>query len=159
MLLFLTFEPQHDKTSKMAVRPAKTQISLGIFPVWSESSLSAWGKLGSLSTQGRLWSDWADTRADLSLRWAHTHFVGFVCHGSFVFCSGLVQPRDWKGSPYYLMYMQQTQCQTLRKLYRISSQHSNVTSCYIHHKNCKEVSIFCCNYSKIWIMWFYHIIE
>ena len=29
------------------VRPAKTQISLGIRPVWSESSLSAWRKLGS----------------------------------------------------------------------------------------------------------------
>ena len=24
------------------------------------------------------WSDWADTQADLSLRWAHTHFVGLV---------------------------------------------------------------------------------
>ena len=34
----------------MAVRPAKTQISLGIRPVWSESSLSAWRKLGSLAT-------------------------------------------------------------------------------------------------------------
>ena len=22
--------------------------------------------------------DWADAQADLSLRWAHTHFVGFV---------------------------------------------------------------------------------
>ena len=31
-------EPQHDKTNKMSVRPAKTQISLGIRPVWSESS-------------------------------------------------------------------------------------------------------------------------
>ena len=34
----------------MSVRPAKTQISLGIHPVWSESSLSAWRKLGSLAT-------------------------------------------------------------------------------------------------------------
>ena len=31
-----------------------------------------------LSAQRRLWSDWADAQADLSLRWAHTHFVGFV---------------------------------------------------------------------------------
>ena len=30
--------------------PVKTQISLGIRPVWSESSLSAWRKLGSLAT-------------------------------------------------------------------------------------------------------------
>ena len=28
-----TSEPQHDKTNKMSVRPAKTQISLGIRPV------------------------------------------------------------------------------------------------------------------------------
>ena len=27
-------EPPHDKTNKMSVRPAKTQISLGIRPVW-----------------------------------------------------------------------------------------------------------------------------
>ena len=24
------------------------------------------------------WSDWADAQGDLSLRWAHSHFVGFV---------------------------------------------------------------------------------
>ena len=30
----------------MSVRPAKTQISLGIRPVWSESSLSAWRNIG-----------------------------------------------------------------------------------------------------------------
>ena len=32
------------------VRPAKTQISLGICPVWSESSLSAWRNIKSLAT-------------------------------------------------------------------------------------------------------------
>ena len=35
------YEPPCDKTNKMSVRPAKTQISLGIHPVWSESSLCA----------------------------------------------------------------------------------------------------------------------
>ena len=29
----LIFEPPHDKTNKMSVRPAKSQISLGINPV------------------------------------------------------------------------------------------------------------------------------
>ena len=43
------YEPRHDKTNKLSVRPAKTQISLGIRPVWSESSLSAWRQLGSLA--------------------------------------------------------------------------------------------------------------
>ena len=46
-------EPPRDKTNNVAVRPAKTQISLGIRPVWSESSLSAWRKLGLLATYER----------------------------------------------------------------------------------------------------------
>ena len=44
-----TCESRHDKTNKMAVRPAKTQISLDIRQVWSESSLSAWRNLVSLA--------------------------------------------------------------------------------------------------------------
>ena len=47
---FNPYEPQHDKTNKMTVRPAKTHISLGIRPVWSECSLSAWRNIGSLAT-------------------------------------------------------------------------------------------------------------
>ena len=46
---FAISEPRHDKTNKMSMCPAKTQISLGIRRVF-----------------------------DLSLRWAHSHFVGFV---------------------------------------------------------------------------------
>ena len=38
------------QNNKMSVRPAKTQISLGIRPVWSESSLSDWRNIGSLAT-------------------------------------------------------------------------------------------------------------
>ena len=36
-------EPRHNKTNNVSVCPAKTQISLGIRPVWSESSLCARG--------------------------------------------------------------------------------------------------------------------
>ena len=36
---FRWHEPRHDKPNKMCVPQAKTQISLGICPVWSESSL------------------------------------------------------------------------------------------------------------------------
>ena len=62
------------KTNNWHVRPAKTQISLGIRPVWSESSLSAWRKLVSLATQ------WAHSEdSDQSLRWAHRSFCWF-CH-------------------------------------------------------------------------------
>ena len=45
-----SYELPHDKTNNMTVCPVKTQISLGIGPVWSESLLSAWRKLGSLAT-------------------------------------------------------------------------------------------------------------
>ena len=45
------YEPLHDKASSVSVRPAKTQISLGIRPFWSESLLSAWRNLGSLPNE------------------------------------------------------------------------------------------------------------
>ena len=95
-------EPRHDKTNKMSVRPAKTQISLGIRPaktqislgirpVWSESSMYAYWVakdprfLHADSEDSG--SDWADAQADLSLRWAHTHFVGFVMSRLIFFSS------------------------------------------------------------------------
>ena len=74
-------ESYNDKTNKVAVHPVKTQIGLGISPVWSESSLCAqWiAKDPSfLHADSEDWSDWVDTQADLSLRWAHNHIVGFV---------------------------------------------------------------------------------
>ena len=77
----LIHESPHDKTNKMTEHPAKTRINLGIRPVWSESSLCAqWvAKYPSfLHADSEDWSDWTDAQADLSLCWAHTHFVGFV---------------------------------------------------------------------------------
>ena len=38
----------------------------------------AWTLSYPLSAQRRLWSDSADALADLSLRWAHSHVIGFV---------------------------------------------------------------------------------
>ena len=61
--------------------PAKTQISLGIRPVWSESSLSTWGKLGSLATHWMHSEDSDQTGRMPRLIWVfagRTHFVGFV---------------------------------------------------------------------------------
>ena len=59
-------------TNKMSVRPAKTQIILGIRPVWSESSLCAqWvAKDPSFLL--------ADSEDSDQTGWMHTHFVGFV---------------------------------------------------------------------------------
>ena len=82
------------KSTKWHVRPAKTQISLGIRPIWSEWSAwhppslirvfavrmkKAWVLSYPLSVQRKLWSDWADAQTDLSLRWAHKPFCWF-CH-------------------------------------------------------------------------------
>ena len=77
-----TSETTHDNTNKMTVRPAKTQISLGIRPVWTESSLSAGRKLGCLATH---W--WHSEDSDHTGRMPRLfcvfagrtgHFVGFV---------------------------------------------------------------------------------
>ena len=38
----------------------------------------AWVLSYPLSAQRRVWSDWADAQTGPSLRWAHSHFVGFI---------------------------------------------------------------------------------
>ena len=65
-VLYMLYEPRHDKTNKVSKRPAKTQISM---------------KKPWVLSYPLIWSDWADAHADLSLRWAHTHFVGFCWFG------------------------------------------------------------------------------
>ena len=83
----LIFEPRHDKTNTVSVRPAKTQISLGIRPVWSESSLSAWRNLGPLATHWAQSEDSDRTGRMPRLLWV---FAGrtvillvLSCRGSF----------------------------------------------------------------------------
>ena len=77
----LPFEPRHDKTNKIAVRPTKTQLSLGIRPVWSESSLSAWRNLGSLATH------WAHTE-DTDKIWRMSRLISdFAGRTLFLLCS------------------------------------------------------------------------
>ena len=96
------YEPPHDKTNKMTMRPAKIQISLGIRPVWSETSLCAQRVAKDpsfLHADSEDWSDREDAQADVSLPWAHSHFVGFVmrwlisaemwifqCRGKMILC-------------------------------------------------------------------------
>ena len=76
------------KPTKWPLRPVKTQISLRIHPVRSETSLSAWRNIGSLATH---WghckdcSDWVDAQADLNLCWAHIILLAVSWGGSFVF--------------------------------------------------------------------------
>ena len=76
----IVLEPIHDKT-KMACafsedldHPGHPPSLIRVFAVCMKKAcvLSY-----PLTAQRRLWSDWADVQADLSLRWAHSHFVGF----------------------------------------------------------------------------------
>ena len=60
--------------ARLHMRPAKTQMSLRIRAVWSESSQGAlWvaDSKASLSGQWRLWSAWTYMQADLSLLGAY----------------------------------------------------------------------------------------
>ena len=79
-------DPPHHKTNKMTVCQVKTQISLGICTVWSESSLFAWRKLGFLVTH------WAQVKTLIRLGgcpgWSesslgtHATSLGLSCRGS-----------------------------------------------------------------------------
>ena len=77
-----TIEPSHDKTNKMTVRPAKTPISLGIHPVWSESSLCTLWVAKDSSFLHADSEDFDQTGRMPRLIWIFAgrtyHFVGFV---------------------------------------------------------------------------------
>ena len=81
-MLLLLFEPPHDKTNKIARAPSEYSDQPGHPPslirVFAVPIKKAWVLSYPLSAQRRLWSDWADAKTDLNLRWAHGHFVGFV---------------------------------------------------------------------------------
>ena len=74
------------------VRPAKTQTSLGIHPVWSESWLSAWRKLGSLATHWAHSEDSDQTGRMPRLIWV---FAGCTVTLLFFSCRGSNVPMDW----------------------------------------------------------------
>ena len=75
-------ELPHDKTIKMTVCPAKTQISLGIRPVWLKSSLWAQWVAKNPSFLHADNEDSDQTGQMPRLTWVFTgrtsHFVGFV---------------------------------------------------------------------------------
>ena len=85
----LKYEPPHDKTNKLACAPNEDSDQPGHPPslirVFTVRMKKASFLSYPLSAQRRLWSDWADAQADLSLRWAHTHFVGFFTRQLILF--------------------------------------------------------------------------
>ena len=72
------------KPTKWHVRPAKTQISLGIRPVWSESLLSAWRKRWFLATH------WAHSKDSIRPVWSEsslgTQSFCWFCHEAAHLC-------------------------------------------------------------------------
>ena len=79
-------EPPHDKINKMNCAPNKDSDLPGyppslirVFPVCMKTH---WALNYLLSAQWRLWSDWADVQADLSLRWAHIILLVLLCGSS-----------------------------------------------------------------------------
>ena len=66
------------KPTKWSVRPAKTQISLGLGPVWSESSLFVWRSTGSLATHSVHSEDSDQTGRIWVFAGCAAHFVGFL---------------------------------------------------------------------------------
>ena len=60
--------------SKDSDQPGHPPSLIRVFAVCMKK---AWVLSYPLSAQRRLWSDWGDAQADLSLRWAHSHFG---CH-------------------------------------------------------------------------------
>ena len=75
------------KPANWPVRPAKTQISLDIRPVWSESSLSTWRNLGSLATHWAHSEDSDQTGRMPRLIWGFARltliWLVLSCRGSF----------------------------------------------------------------------------
>ena len=78
---------KHDLSCHMTKPTKWLQAQRRLRSAWASPSLirvfavrmkKPWVRSYPLSTQRRLWSDWADAQADLSLRWVHTDFVGFV---------------------------------------------------------------------------------
>ena len=84
IMIVMTADLSHHltKPTKWPVRPAKTQISLCICPVWSESSLSAWRNIGPFATYWAHSKDSDQTGRMPRLIWVFAvricHFVGFV---------------------------------------------------------------------------------
>ena len=87
------------KPTKWHLRPAKTQINLGILPVWSETLLSTWGKLRSLAII-RAHSEASEQTGRMPrliwvFAWRKGHFVGFVMRRLILLCLTCVKNTDF----------------------------------------------------------------
>ena len=84
-------------------------------------------------------SDWADVQVDLSLRWAHIHFVGFATRR-------LIYPKRW-------ICTGTTAARYLKNKMRFPEKRTQPYRKFPKYSDTKNI---CCNHSKIWTMWLNH---
>ena len=79
----VTFEPEHDKTNKMTRARREDSGQSGHPHSLIRVIVRCMGSYNDLNSVGqrRLWPDWADAQADLSLRFADMSFadMSFCC--------------------------------------------------------------------------------
>ena len=129
------YKPSHDKTNKVACTPREGSDQPGHPPslirVFAVRMKKAWVLSYPVSVQRRLWSDWADAQADLSLRWAQSHFVGFVTRWLIcIFCGVYVAtvPKDLITDALCPLHWQSCQsCKTCQQLCHPSAWMNRMT--------------------------------
>ena len=78
-------EPQHDKTNLMICAPSEDSDQPrrppSLIRAFAVHIKKHWVLSQPLSAQRRLWSDWPNSQADMSFRWAHRPHCLF-CHAA-----------------------------------------------------------------------------
>ena len=72
-LVLSSFRMVKFNMSQHTTKPTKWHPH-SLIRVFAVRTMKAWDLIYPLSAQRRLWSDWANAQADLSLRWAHILF-------------------------------------------------------------------------------------
>ena len=112
----------------MSVCLGKTQISLGIRPVWSVFAvrmMKPWVLSYPFSTQQRLLIRLGGCPGLSGLRWEHTHFVGFVI--SWLICQHQHVYLNWYSRSTHMV------CSLINKLYL--KQHINNNFHFLRKRN------------------------
>ena len=137
-------ELPRDKTNKVACAPSEDSDQPGHLPslirIFAVRMKKAWVLSYPLRAQRRLWSDWADAQADLSLHWANTHFVGFVMRRlRYLYLS----QHKWK---WYLLHMRTAKALVSLHIHAVSPE----PSLFAQYRDVEEASD---KEPAIWTYW------
>ena len=145
MILAASWQNQQSDyaTSEDSDQPGHPPSVIRVFAVRMKK---AWVLSYSLSAQRRLWSDLADAQADLSLRWAHSHFVGFV--RSRLICHKIMWIFDWISPLFRLRHLtHKGHCEQ-----NISGEPLELGSWYLAYRlNCVQCARWPGNTVNIWL--------